>query len=471
MSNYKQTIVCVQPNQTVPDKFWDTILKEFPSCAGFAAAADGVIKMFAQSESPPIDELKGLLEDYKDSVSFLVFGSFPEGFSENSVQPFVTVIDNDDVHMVAFIDGNFDHLAPEDGAESGEFAAHEEYIKTAFDRIYKTVGTAEEFMQEVSTDPSIPKTIKLLYKGRATVTFLCSTGESISFGENALRCEYDWGWTSNPGTYKEAVAEEPKSSLLDKAKSGIRAGFGNRGPAAPKPAAATTAPAGPSALPAKVTTPPKSETAGKTHTVLHKSDAAEMVGPPTAFTTKNQIQAWYVEHNNGVVPNDWRNRPKIVDQKPGKETAIAAALVKAKEAVEEKPVRVEVLPVIPPAQLQFFKENFKEGIVQKTLSEGKVVLDPKRVAEMESEYPTFLQANGLENYNMFYGIEQEDLKTLIEKAPDLVRVMVTHLLLQDYKVGIALGVEPEKKPVEQKLQPGQRLNSTRTTGFGNRKVG
>lgn len=478
MSEYRGSILEIPAGTDVPDDFLTSITKDFPDVAGFATTVDGGIIQFSQAEPAPVDEIQKLLSEYKDSTSWLFFGKWPTEGSENSVQPFQTVVEEDDtVVCVAFLDGNFDARIPEGTNESGEFVTHEEYIKDALKRVYKASGkSVDEFMQEVSTDPSIPKTMKLLYEGRGNILILAQNGEHVMFGDNALLTTFDWGGIStNPGSYKEqaeeAAPEAPK-----------RSGFGSRGPV--KPAAGQrTAPAGtvssavtppnPSALPGgNALKAPATGSSAAAQTVLHKSDAGDMEGPPINLTTKNEIQRWYAEHNNGVIPKDWKNRPKIVDQKPDK-NAMSKQLADVNPIDQKQFEKVEYLPVISPKSLQWFKETFvKRGTVQKTISEGKVTFDPKRIEQLETEYASFLEANGLDGWNQVYGWEGEDILNLCTVAPDQATRMILDLLYNDYKVwktmdGASSLVKEEKETV---TKPTPNRPAKPASGFGNRKA-
>lgn len=481
--SYKQTTICISAGKNAPDDFFETILKDFPHTAGFAAPIenDGLksIVMFTQAESPPMDEIQSLMKEYEFTDRYLSFGKFPDQFSENSIQPFITVKDADDnVVLVTLIDGNFDERIVEGSNESGEAAVHEEYIVSAYKRIFKGAGgDVDEFMKEVMTDPSIPKTMELLYKGRGSIVQVCSNGEFIKFGVNALHSDFDWGWASNPGSYKEAGTEPAKVSLLDKAKNVAKASFSNR-PAPTKPAVAAAAAAATAAAPKPSSGGNARTEAARQETVVHNK-SGPMAAPPAWATTKNQVQSWYMEHNGGIVPADWRQRPKVIDQRPERESnAMTKALADIKPVDQsrfKKEVEAELLPVVSPQSMTYVHEVFlKKASVQKVISEGKTVLDIKRVKQTEEEFTSALEIMGFTGYQQMYGIEQEDWAELIERAPDLIRVLLTNLLYEDYKVQQAIdGALPTKTPATptKTTTTPTKPGLSKPTSFANRKTG
>lgn len=384
MSNYKNSIVCVEADQDAPDELFEKILETMTSVAGFAAAEDDVLKLDAGSEGASLDDIKGLCEDYKSSTRLFFFGEFPTEFHEDSCQPIVISENGEgDARVVAFLDGNFDEKAIDGSKNSPERDIADKYLAPALKRIYRGVGgDVAEFMQELKTDPSIPDLVNTWYKGRATITIFAANGEYASFGENALKQDFDWGWSSNPcgyGAAKGAIASAAEA--VRKGIGGLRKGKGASERVTP-PAAA--------AIPANVAARGGSE--------------AEKYHAPPAKWSKTQKSEWYVEHNEGIVPPGYKDSPLILKMefrpiKSLKDPKLAAVKRPVADVVparrsDNKAVTTEAIPAIPPAQLKKMPD-FIAANVTKNVNEGRNILDPKRIAELSEEHTKFSEAVGL----------------------------------------------------------------------------
>lgn len=479
MSKHQGMISMVLADQEAPDDFIEHALKEHESGIGFcvciADGEKGLIKVDGSSEKTSLDQVKAVDEDYKDSTRFYYFAKFPNEFNEASIQPFPVLSDDaDNLEMICLMDGNFDEKAIEGSKYSADYDVLTKYIQPAIKRIYK--GCDKEIhdtMQEIATDPSLPDLINTFYKGRASIVLLASNGEYVIFGENALMTEYDWGWSSNPGTYgKKTVTERVKETVK---------GFGSR---SLKGAAVTTSPT-PGKVPANVTASGGDE---------HKYHAPPLNG------TKKEKGEWYLKHNEGVIPPGYKDCPKILKEE-FRPVKTLKDLGKATDAASKRPIAdivpvrqrnggnrteavapTEVLPIIPPPQLKKLAEFMKVDLVAKNNNEGRNILDPTRFAEFEKKHTTFAQAAGLKGLEeTFPWIFEAYVKLGKDVGVEALALLALNLSMA-YQAFLASEDDAEDNGEQEELdlntevvndpparQAVTRLNKP-TSGFGSRKV-
>jgi len=475
MSKFQGSIVVKLADQQMPDDFIEKMLEINQSVAGFAVAVEdgekGIIKVDGSSNgSASLGDVKGIQEDYLDSTCIFFFGKFPDSFNEENVQPFPAIVDEAQDHeMVVFMDGNFDEKAIEGSKNSAEYDVFSKFLKPALVRIWK--GADKDIhatMEEISTDPGFAELIGMWYKGRGTIVLLASNGEMITFGENALTTEYDWGWTSNPCGYGE-------KTVITKVVDTVKRGFSGR---ASKGADATKSPT-PTAIPRNVT--------------ASGGDDAEKYHAPPLNWSKKEKGDWYLEHNESIIPPGYKSCPLILKMeyrkvKSLKDLGTATAAnkrpiadvvpVRQRGKTEEKAVTTEVLPVIPPTQLKKLAEFMKMNTAAKNVNEGRNILDPERYADFEKKYTTFAQAAGMKGLEeTFPWIFEQYVKVGKDVGIEALALLALNLSVS-YQRFLAAEDDPTYvgKPEE---EPEEEVNTevvndpppTRRGFGGNRKLG
>jgi len=476
MSKFQGTIVVKLADQLMPDDFIEKMLEVNPSVAGFAVAVEaeggekGIIKVDGDSSgNQNLADVQGIQNDYLDSTCIFYFGKFPDEFSEDSVQPFVAIVDEAGDHeMVVFMDGNFEEKAIEGSKNSAEYDVFSKFLKSALVRIWK--GADKDIhatMEEISTDPGLAELIGMWYKGRGTIVLLASNGEMITFGENALTKEYDWGWTSNPCGYGE-------KTVVAKVTEVVRRGFSGR---ASKGADATKSPES-TGIPRNVTA------SGGT-------DAEKYHAPPLNWSKKEKGE-WYAENNEGIIPPGYKSCPLILKMeyrkvKSLKDLGTATAAVKRPIAdvvpvrqrgkPEEKAVTTEVLPVIPPPQLKKLAEFMKMNTAAKNVNEGRNILDPERYADFEKKYTTFAQAAGMKGLEeTFPWLFEQYVKVGKDVGIEALALLALNLSVSYQRF---LAAEDDPTYVGKEEEPEEEVNTEVVNdppparrGFGgNRKLG
>lgn len=468
----KGTIFSVKAGQTVDDDFIIAVLEANQSFGGFAAAVEqdgSPLLVTILNEGPTeLADVKDVLEQYKDSTCLWHFGSVEGAFAQTDVQPF-TVIEEVDgsPDVVMFMEGMFED-------KGGEAEVAEKLVIPFLKRIWKGSADVAEFMEELQTDNAIIDQMKLYYQGRASITILGSNGAQVTFGENALLTEYEWGWTSNPCGYKaEEIVVEPVVAAVPERKFGNTKRVVSAAPVTSASGKTVAVEVKPSAT-TKVSVPPVAAKAAP--------DKPEMWGPGPECVTKNQIKQWYITNNNGVVPDSYKNRPLVEKSTTLKSlaelkdrpiasvtpitqpTKVDGTIKKDEAVVASKEVSGDILPVASPKQKEWLQKTFlKRGSVQKTTSDGQTIIDPKRMAATEAKFTTFVEMAGLDSLKDVYHYTPEDRILLCKEAPETAAILImnlTYALAQHEPIEVAAPVTQTEAPKapERKFGGGRKVS-------------
>jgi len=487
----KGTIFSVKAGTSVPDLFLEKVIEQNQSFAGVAAAIqqDGSPMLVTILNSGPtsLEDVKDMLEEYKDTTCLWHFGNVEGAFGDGDVQP-ITVIqeggDEASPDVVMFLEGMF-----EDKGGEAEVAA--KFIIPYLKKIWKGCADVPEFMEELATDASNAEQMKLYYQSRGTITVLGSNGMQVTFGENALHKEYEWGWTSNPCGYVEEAAEAPVAAAP------VRR-FGNT--SRNVTATPVTSAAGKTVVVEKKQTAASVPAAPKSGGEIAKSraDKPELWGPGADCDTKNKIKEWYVKNNNGIIPEGYKDRP-LVEKGPLKsfdalatrpiasvtpinagkgsnatptaQSTTTTSTVNKTEVTPSKQVTNEVLPVAPPKQKEWLKNTFmKRGSVQRTVSDGQQIIDPKRMQATEAKFPTYVEMAGLTDLQDVYHYTPEDRILLCKEAPETTAILLMNLSFElERRWPIAAGTPVAQSEAPSSHSAAAKAPVARSFG-GGRKV-
>lgn len=463
MAKFDYVHLCKFADKDLPDALLDAVLKEHQSCAGVAVlgAVDGYLGTFLQSEGTKTADVQTLLASHKDKNCFLSFGKFPKEFPEDNVQPFVALFDGEgNTTMGVFMSGNFEEKAK---AGTDKSAAFQIYQRLVLPQILKAAKNheddAEKTFEEMASDPTTAELMKMFYKDAGAITMVCNA-DMITWGEG-MQHPFDFGWVTNPCGYTEKKAEP---EVPAKSKSSFSLGGFK------KPAEAKTEdfPKGSPSV--------ESLAAAKSSvsTVALPNDADELANndedfvwtsPPSAWT-KDQKRKWYLTYNilddKPVLPDGYKNCPKVKVRKSLISGAPTTSTVKDFKDIDKDKVvtssntqvTAESLPVISPKSKKYLVDVFlKKGHVQKTISDGKVIIDPKRIEQLEADWPTFVETGGMEDIRQTLTFTHEDRMDLLKNAPDALVVLLQDTQLALYKVlkehnqlDLKIAAEPEVKP-------------------------
>jgi len=429
MSNYDFVTLCRLAGKTFPDAVFDAVLKDHSSCGGVVVigAADEYLGSFLQNEGTTTKDVQDFLSQHPDKNCILSFGKCPKNASDDNVQPFVGLFNEEgDTTLSVCLSGT--SLSSKSKDTDTHSAVWDVYNKLILPQILKAAKAfeddAEETWTDMASDPAMAALMKMVAGDDGNITIISNKGQ-ITWGQETHDIG-EAGWTTNLCGYVEKA--EPKSTATSK-KSNL-GGFGKK----------------PDGLPAETKTATSQVSLPPTANEKKAPDPGNLEGidwmwwsPPSGWT-KDQKRKAYIEADRfdpsqkGIAPPGYKDCPKIKVRikkiEPSKN-------VTPKEVTSSNPdaVTSAVLHVISPKSKEYVKNVFfKKGHVQKTISEGKVIIDPKRIAELEEEYSTFVESSGLEDIRQTLFYTDEDRMDLIKNAPDAAMVAWGDVCYAYYKL-------------------------------------
>jgi hypothetical protein len=469
MATHDYTHLCKFADHDLPDGLLDAILKDHTSCAGVAipGGGDEYLWTFLQAEGTNTKDVQELLANYKDKACVLSFCKGPTPFPQDDVQPFVALFDSEgNTTMSCCISGKSFASRAKGGDEAPE---RQIYNKLVLPQILKAAklqeDDAEATWQDMATDESLKDVMDMIAGDGGIITIVTNSGIH-SWGEGIT--DYEFGWCTDPcGWTAEVKKPEPK-------KAGI-SGFGKRPEGLkPEPKTATS----------QVSLPDT-----KVEEATASDDGVENVdwawwAPPSAWT-KDQKRKAYAEADRldgtkGIVPQGYKDCPKIkVRLKKVVKSLQDIPKPVQPEVVSSNTVTDEALPVISPKSKAYIQNRFvKNGHVQATISEGKKIIDPKRIAKLcNEEWASYIEAGGIDDLRECMYYTDAERSDLVRNAPDAAIVLLKDLSYLAYnllketnklEIKIAAPAETEKdKHVEAKeiLKPVKAAVS----GFGKRR--
>lgn len=216
------TVLAVSPDQMPPDDLLEKVMKAFPTTFGIAGVADGEKWVTAEvvRPTPPLDEIKIWLDEFKKGHRLVFFGNFPDDSPLESCQPFVLLTDDEKNNLLAAcLDGDFPGYASDNSRQSQEWGAALTHIAPGLMRQMRmTKGDLPAIFEDFK-DPITAKNYENMMVQHGSIAFLGNTGEIWSFHKGDRKKDFDWGWMSNPGDHEELsgeTSEYPSTSLADK---------------------------------------------------------------------------------------------------------------------------------------------------------------------------------------------------------------------------------------------------------------
>jgi len=476
MATHDYIHLCKFADHDLPDGLLDAILKDHTSCAGIAipGLGEGHLNTFLQAEGTNTKDVQELLAGHKDKACVLSFCKGPSPFPADDVQPFVALFnDEGETTMSCFVSGK--SFAPR--AKGGDASPERQiYTKLVLPQILKAAKLQEDdadaTWQDMATDESLKDVMDMIAGDGGIITIVTNSGIH-SWGEGIT--DYEFGWCTDPCGWS-AEAKKPEPAKIS--------GFGKSA----KPTGTTGA-----EKPEGLKPPPKTEASQVSlqSTTNEKGttsdDGVENVdwawwAPPSAWT-KDQKRKAYAEADRldgqkGIVPQGYKDCPKIkVRLKKVVKSLQELPKPAAKEVVSSNTqVTDEVLPVIPPKQKEYIQNRFvKNGHVQATISQGKKIIDPKRIAKLcNEEWPSYIESGGIDDIRECLYYTDAERSDLVKNAPDAAAVLIKDLSYLAYnllkeknqlEIKVATPEQSEaKKPEVKVVAPVKKAAS----GFGKR---
>lgn len=450
------TIVHRTAGQYIPNDYLDRMLKENPTAWGAVTVSteEGVKKLQLNSsdEGATVEQIQETMKVFPDQDITFYFCNSASAISTEDISPYVLVCkdvneDEEEPQVVAFLEGNFPGYAQKDSSHPPERHLVEDILIPKFESMYEMLdGDIEKLMDHLKK-PHFKKEMLLTSVSRGIIT-LVSTEGCITFEQNDLSAEFPWGWVSN--THGYATIAAAKKSMF--------------------PGRSTVREKAPSEKIAAAVTPPKTDTSTiKNYTVKKEK--------PPAHLSRKDKKNWY-KMKIGYCPQGWENGIAIdcyVDptgkvmtmsqvkalglesvkiqglaQNPPREKDIEPDNIPVPEAdVNDRQPKVtaEILPLVSPKTKEHIHSLLKDEGVQKVISENAdIILDPKKVQQIEAKFADFANQIGMKSMDDFMAWSYEMFYNLGKEKPDGLAVMCWTFRNQLAKLRTAEIKQEEKAP-------------------------
>lgn len=478
MADYSFIHACRLAGKKFPEGFLDALMKD-NSCAGVAiiegsrydvTTVDGNDYLFTYLQNEPAmkTDVENLLAEYPDKDCILSFGKGPSPFPQDDVQPYVALFNTEgETTLAVFTSGKgFEKY------KSPNSSQYEAFSKLILPHIITAGKThddaADETFTDLASNPTMATLMNMIAGEDGWITIVSNEGQNTWSG-GTKRNDYDFGWTTDACGWTDKTTVKPKAT-----------GFGGR----PRPD-------GLKADPKTATSQVALQGATDEKTVANPDGVQgtdwDYWSPPSTWTKDQKRKAYAnadrIDGTKGIVPDGYKDCPKI-----------KIRLKKIEEIPPPTPRPVEVvssnvntivddeLPVISAKSMGYLKNTFaKKGHVQATMSQGKVIVDPKRIERMTNdEWPTFVEKAGIEGLEdvkqaLFYS--NKERFDLITNTPDAaaallgdVSLLAVQLLQQLDQIGTPAGAAAAAKHTAAKeiLKPVVEA-AKKASGFGKRR--
>jgi hypothetical protein len=376
------------------------------TCVGAAVATVGDDKkptLLCQylNEAPTVAGLEEAQNTFKDDGIVFFLGEFPKGTNTEEIQPFALLADDKDQNLaVLFLEGDFVGFEKGGSSHSAEYNCAETLLGPMIAKMFNGSGQDLVKFNAELDEPLTETLIKQSYANRGTVCILTQDGKLHTWGDNELRKDYPWGWTSQHLGFE---AEAPKKVEEPKPQASGRKLFGSG-----KPVIASTEsipqPKPDTALPPEKSGPIKeAEKNGQAAAGTHYG------APPTSITKNSDIKTWYRQNSlDGNCPQNWKQRPNVKIKPPKGMDALAAH--PAANGQQQSPAikaGAEALPVMSKDELGKLKTFVDTGPAKVLKDRVGDKWDPAAIQKREEKLPTFEENSGKkleETFNWDYGL-------------------------------------------------------------------
>lgn len=485
------TIVERRDGASIPDAYLEIVLDKRPSCLGAAMVKDGAIQIAQAPAAVEIEDLKKTMGEGMPRTTYF-FGKYPTDFIEELLQPFHLLKDEQDqVTLVAFLEGDFSKFALAGSDHSNEFFCVQNYLIPKVQQMYRLVdGNMAKLVEELKQPITYREVGSQTFStGDGTIVLVASVGDPIVITKNEKKREFPWGWTSDTLGYTEAVEHKPDEKPVEE-KKGFKFGIPSLGKA--------SVPASPPAPPL----PPEDKPEDKPKERVVKGpkppvapvikEGYELV---TLLVPKNQsskdTKKWFRSQLAGELPADWSTITAIQVQRKKKDNTVKSftdiprsaatpPAVTGKDTATHHIASTEPiaqptskLPIIPADEAVKLANHFmKRSDVLNQTPQGDAVLDLEAIANIETKLPTFADKANLKNGTQdSFGWSHEVRLHLVKEYPHSAAVLMgnlTAMLIMEKKKNAkqATPAAPSEAPVEQKPASPPARSGFQVPSFG-----
>lgn len=447
------SIVPVKANETIPPTLLHKLLTENRSWLGFVVRETGqiVVEKYDDIGKDTVEnhvkEFTGILDNTKSFPRMFCFGSFPEKFDSDEVQPWTVIKDSKGNPMlVVAMEGDF----PGRGIEglSEFYGLMNEYLGPKIESMYNLLGNDPEKLFNYLRSDTFAADLKNVYSHRAVFAFMPMTGEPFSHGQNELGGKYSWGAASNVYGYTESAQE---AATPAKVEAPVK-----------RSKYSSDAPEKPVEVPKVIPEVPKADPKVETDPVKVAADAtAEGRYEDIPKNLHGKRKKSYIRGlMGGELPANWDNMTRVFVKH---ETTVKSLSDLAHTAIGQTVKEpAAVVPVISGAQQAAVVDFIKKHLD----GNSNVIANPLELQKQESKFPVFTELAGvtLEEVDMWPITAKKAFVTSHPEAAWLLLIQYGSERRKNTKLGDLVGtgngktdttVQPESlalipsKPVEE----------------------
>lgn len=419
-------IIWNKAGETIDRAYLEKVLGTNPNAVGIAVKhpKEGLV-ITKGTKVPSIDELMGMLEHAKDFEAGLWMAHIVEDqLKDKNLQPFVLKDPEGNPMMAVFIEGDFPKFTLPGTDTTEELNMLQKAIgPVLMDNMELAKGDFSNFLDRLSSE-TFEANVSGHIGHRGALVFFPKEGDPISIATNELGREFDWGATSQYLGYDpDAVKEqEPKKS------SGWGFDFGAK--------AEETAPKAPEEQPVVPKNEPevkpiKTETAIKPASVPEVKLKEEMKTIKVDPKLDGKARRRFIRNalglkSNEQMPEGWHKKDYeiVVPISKLKDFKSAGEAIKSRSTVREAaPVQTKSdLPLVPVIKDEH-KTKVMEFVVASLDANSKAIAgDPKTISKIESMFPTFSEATGVQLEDIFK-LSYEQRLELTKTYPDMFALL------------------------------------------------
>lgn len=390
---YTTSIALVPSNYSLPDMLLRKLVSENPTACGFVVREPDklVVEKF-----PHIDgvekNLKFLETFFKNTTKFtkmVCFHDFKGEFDEDETQPFTLLVDSKkNPVLVVAIEGDFPTQTSKEGF-SEAYVLFNEWLKPKIEQMYALMGNSVNKVVDYMKTAQFANDFALVTSHRGVLTVMPPVGEAFvltKYAEGAehLELEGDWGEVSNAYGLTASALEAATAVKVEPKEE-------------PKPVtkASKYADEDPAPKPDVVVPLDPKPAEGPIEKVAENMQETKIAWTPPKNLHGKALKASYRSVNDGVLPEDWDQRPMIMITAQKNVSSLkdldktSAAVVKDMKPAAAAPAKLsDTLPVI-----DGIKQKAAVDFIKKYLGDGSAAVDehPLETQKRESKLAVFSQ--------------------------------------------------------------------------------
>ena len=314
------SILCVDANKEVPTLLLSKLLQHNTTTGAVFVVEDQASVMYQQLAPGDMEQIQAMRKAFMGNVMYMSFHNHGPTMHEDDSQPYIVLADNEDqVVMVAFLEGDFSKFAHQGSSREPAWFALENVIRPRVEQFYRLAKGDMALVMEELRKESIKDEFGDCIIDRGMIALIPNDGAVFCIDvANDKGFTGDWGWCSNAYGYTETpVVEEPKE-LTPQEKL---AQFSAKKKIIKPPA--TTVPRMPPIAPEKPVDALKVSTVGDTTIIdtrlpglpMGNADLIKKDGPlmwaPEMGLSSNETKKLYKINSAVGLPQNWRQRPMV----------------------------------------------------------------------------------------------------------------------------------------------------------------